>query len=274
MLDAKISYSLSDLSHCVCFIIDNSIISVKTAMTSRKLAGVRNLSTSKALQRLHAKGFFICLTENTCKFKISGILPFYISDRAVVHISRISGAFNNPYFSFKRIYCSSCSTHNYTVKPLHPAWVSGFTDGEGCFIVSITKNENLNTGLHVQLFFQISLHNKDLKLMIKIKKFFGVGSINKLGKNFIQFRITSLKDLIVIIEHFEKFPLITEKHADFELFKKAFKLIEHKQHLTLEGLRKIVAIKASMNRGIYELKYEFPAVDYNRLIQFQFRGLR
>ena len=121
MLDAKISYSPSDLSHCVCFIIDNSIISVKTAMTSRELVGVRNLSISKALQRLYAEGFFICLTENTCKLKISGILPLYISDRAVVHISRISGGFNNPYFSFKRISCSSCSTHNYTVKPLHPA---------------------------------------------------------------------------------------------------------------------------------------------------------
>lgn len=68
--------------------------------------------------------------------------------------------------------------------------------------------------------------------------------------------------------------MITEKHADFELFKKAFKLIEHKEHLTLEGLRKIFAIKASINRGISELKYEFPGVYYNRLTQFQFRGLR
>ena len=54
---------------------------------------------------------------------------------------------------------------------------------------------------------------------------------------------------------------ITEKQADFELFKKAFKLIEQKEHLTLEGLRKIFAIKASINRGISELKYEYLAAD-------------
>ena len=54
---------------------------------------------------------------------------------------------------------------------------------------------------------------------------------------------------------------ITEKQTDFELFKKAFKLIEQKEHLTLEGLRKIVAIKALINRGISELKYEFLAAN-------------
>lgn len=193
--------------------------------------------TLKSSQRLHADDLINAYTKKTRKLNI-----------------------NNSYYLFKRISCSSYSTYNYIVKSLHPAWISGFADGEGCFCVFITKNKNLKTGWQVRLYFQISLHNKDLELITKIKDFFGVGFINKSGKDSIQFRITSLEDLRIIIKHFEKFPLITEKCADFELFKKAFKLVELKEHLTLEGLRKIFAIKASMNRGVSEL-YEFPSVD-------------
>ena len=51
----------------------------------------------------------------------------------------------------------------------------------------------------------------------------------------------------VIIPHFDKYPLITQKRADFELFKTAFEIINHQEHLTIEGLRKLVAIKTSLN---------------------------
>ena len=59
--------------------------------------------------------------------------------------------------------------------------------------------------------------------------------------------------------------MITQKRADYELFKQAFTLILNKEHLTEEGLAKIVGIKASMNRGLSvpegsELKTAFPDV--------------
>jgi hypothetical protein len=45
------------------------------------------------------------------------------------------------------------------------------------------------------------------------------------------------------------------------LFKQAFELVKSKQHLTPEGLRKIVAIKASINLGLSEsLKAAFPDI--------------
>jgi hypothetical protein len=57
------------------------------------------------------------------------------------------------------------------------------------------------------------------------------------------------EDLAVIINYFDKYPLISQKHADFSatLFKQAFNVILNKEHLTEDGPRKIVAIKASMN---------------------------
>jgi len=95
----------------------------------------------------------------------------------------------------------------------------------------------------------------------QIRNFIGVGSITKQGPTSVQFRVRSIKDLAKILDHFDKFPLITQKRADYKLFNSAFQLMEGGEHLTQAGLHKIVAIKASMNRGLSEkLKLAFPDV--------------
>ena len=85
------------------------------------------------------------------------------------------------------------------------------------------------------------------------------------GKTFVVYYspdlIISNKELSVLIEHFNKYPLITKKRADFELFKRAVDLIYCKEHLTMNGLNKIISIKASMSKGLSEeLKFAFPNV--------------
>lgn len=66
----------------------------------------------------------------------------------------------------------------------------------------------------------------------------------------------------VIINHFDKYPLITQKFAaDYLLFKQSVALIENKQHLTMEGLTKLVSLKASLNLGLPEnLQESFPNI--------------
>jgi LAGLIDADG endonuclease len=57
---------------------------------------------------------------------------------------------------------------------------------------------------------------------MKLKKFFGCGFIEKnKNKQKVTLRVSSLLDLKnIIIPHFEKYGLITQKAADFKLFKK------------------------------------------------------
>lgn len=63
----------------------------------------------------------------------------------------------------------------------------------------------------------------------------------------------------MIIPFFEKYPLVSQKRADFELFKQIVELINNKEHLTPAGLQKIVNLKASLNLGNSgELKALFP----------------
>jgi hypothetical protein len=47
-----------------------------------------------------------------------------------------------------------------------------------------------------------------------------------------------------------QYPLLTQKRADFELFKAVIELMNKGEHLTKDGFRKILAIRASMNNGL------------------------
>ena len=133
---------------------------------------------------------------------------------------------------------------------INPWFITGFVDGEGCFLISVDRNKELKIGWTVQLTFQIGLHYKDKALLEEIKNFFGVGNITKQGPESFQYRVSSIKDLVVIINHFKNYPLITQKCADFEVWKKAFYLVQNREHLTEEGLTEIVEIKSSLNLGL------------------------
>ena len=94
-----------------------------------------------------------------------------------------------------------------------------------------------------------------------IQAFFGgVGSITYASKDTLHYRIASLHDLIsVVLPHFGKYPLNSQKRADFILFKEIILLMINKEHLTIEGIQKIVNLRASINLGGSEsLKEAFP----------------
>jgi hypothetical protein len=143
---------------------------------------------------------------------------------------------------------------------LEPWFVTGFTDGEGNFGFSITLNNNRR--LNVKFFFLINLHLKDMNLLKSIQNFFGVGYVYlKKAENLATYMVQSKDDLDVLIKHFNSYPLISNKFADYLLFKQAFELFKNKEHLTPEGLIKILSIKASINRGLPEkLQVTFPNV--------------
>ena len=142
---------------------------------------------------------------------------------------------------------------------MEPWFITGFTDGEGCFSINVTNSDRYKTGFKVELFFSIGLHYKDKVLLEQIKNFFGVGSITKYGAEAIQYRVSSVKDLTKIMDHFEKYPLLTQKRADYLLFKEVFNIIKRKEHLIVEGLQSIINIRASMNWGLSDkLKAAFP----------------
>lgn len=147
---------------------------------------------------------------------------------------------------------------------LHPYYIVGLCDGEATFTISISKDnrerktirrlpQNVKRDIFsVHPSFAISLNIKDKNLVYSLQSYFGVGKIKQdLSHNAITFYVNSVKELTtVILPFFNKYQLITQKQADFLLFKSAIKLIKEGEHLKPQGLAKIVSIKASMNKGL------------------------
>ena len=119
-------------------------------------------------------------------------------------------------------------------RSLNPWWITGLVDGEGCFRISILEYKKYKTGFRVEPIFIIALHEKDRALLELISSFWGVGKIYKQGDDSIQYRVSSIKGLEVILNHFDKYPLKTQKLADYLLIKQAYELIKNKEHLTPE----------------------------------------
>lgn len=144
---------------------------------------------------------------------------------------------------------------------LDPNWITGFTDAEGCFMINIDKREVNKMGWQMHPCFQIKLHSRDKNLLLKIKSFFNeIGYITFSKDNGAMYRINKLNDIInIIIPHFDKYPLITQKQSDYIIFKNIVKIMNKGEHLNKDGLIKIVNLKASLNKGLSDkLKFYFP----------------
>ena len=153
------------------------------------------------------------------------------------------------------------SYSTYCTSSLHPQFITGISDAESSFFITFIKSNKSLTGYYIQLEFKIGLHKKDRFLLELIKSYFGVGNIQIQSNDLISYKVSSNKDLAVIISHFNKYPLSTKKRADFELFKLAFKLINLKEHLNTKGFMKILSLKASLNKGLSsELESAFPNI--------------
>lgn len=176
---------------------------------------------------------------------------------------------NLSFYTPGRLRLGAAGPRNYSTSllkttefKLNPWFVTGFADAEGCFTVTFQKNLRVKNGYSITPRFKFSLHRKDLQLLEQLKTFFGVGSIQSTGKNRDSFEyiVKSLKELnSVIIPHFDKYPLVTHKKADYELFKLVLSNLVKKEHLSDEGLLRIVNLKASINKGLSaQLKTVFP----------------
>ena len=143
---------------------------------------------------------------------------------------------------------------------INPWFWTGLIDAEGSFSVIVSRSKSHKTGWRVEPKFQMGLHGRDLTLLLLLQQNLGgVGAIYKNSTlNIVNYTINSKKDLLVLISHLEKYPLLTQKGADFILFKEVVNLMNNKAHLSIQGLNQIINIKASINLGLSDfLKSEF-----------------
>lgn len=132
----------------------------------------------------------------------------------------------------------------------HSQWVAGFVTGEGCIFIKITKGRN-NSGVGVQILFQVAQHIRDEELLKKFISFFNCGQyVQPLNKEWGYFQCTKFIDNFEkIVPFFNSYLIRGIKSKDFSDWVKVGEMINKKEHLTSEGVLKIIQIKSGMNTG-------------------------
>lgn len=168
--------------------------------------------------------------------------------------------FNSLNVNTRRYYVTlSDSKRTIDNSQIDPGFITGFTDGEGCFSCSVLKSSSYKFGWEVQLNFQIKLHVKDFPLLLGIQHSLGgIGTVSS-NQSTSAFRVRKFQEVVELVKFFDKYPLISRKRGDYLLFKQIVSIMELKEHLTLEGLQKIINTKAILNFGLSkELQLMFP----------------
>ena len=134
---------------------------------------------------------------------------------------------------------------------LTPDYIVGFTEGEGCFLVSLRKDNRIE----FRFFIAQAIGNRPL--LEELKKFFVVGSVyqksNVKGKlPAYVFEISKRDDIYrVLIPFFQKYRLKGIKAKSFSIFEEIARLVkgrQDKRKLTSEELDYITYLRSGMNK--------------------------
>lgn len=131
-------------------------------------------------------------------------------------------------------------------------WLRGFVEAEGSFHVII---QNLRGKSWVSLRFTLTQHSRDKLLMESLIKLLGCGRCSSASTrkevNYIVSNFSNISSIIISL--FQKYPLLGFKQQDFLDFVKVAELIKSKDHVTKDGLAKIMVINSKMNQRRTEM---------------------
>jgi len=259
-----IEYSSTVLILCLWIGAITSVFSSLIGLFQQDIKKVIAYSTMSQLAREHNYNLIVFRYQTIYENIILIMYYIYLTEKIVVifcfYLLINVVTLNNRHMDLS-VENSKVINSEYLNKILYPYYVTGFVDGEGFFLINVPSRSDQKLGYNVNLMFKIKLHSKDKVLLEKIRDYFGVGNITIRKNGYVEYIVSSKKDIEVIINHFDSYPLITQKWSDYQLFKQTFELIKCKEHLTKEGLKKILSLKAVLNKGLPDqLKAAFPDI--------------
>ncbi|PIS21586.1 hypothetical protein COT51_02005 [candidate division WWE3 bacterium CG08_land_8_20_14_0_20_41_15] len=139
-------------------------------------------------------------------------------------------------------------------KIVNPWYIVGFTDGEGCFAILLSKHKTKKARIDANLCYEIELRADDRPVLELIQKRLDCGRIVVLNyerygwKPHVKYVVKKQSDIFnKVIPFFKRFPLKGKKGKDFELFCRAADIFRTKQHLSEEGINKLIKLREFMN---------------------------
>jgi len=141
-------------------------------------------------------------------------------------------------------------------------YLAGFVDAEGCFCISLKKQNSAKVKWVLDPVFHVTQHEDGIKILEMLKKTIRCGKIiRKYGQdNTLQFYVHSRKDLLeCIIPFFKKHKLIT-KNKDFEIFAEIVEALAEHKHGNIKEFRELLKKAFTMNGGGKQRRYNLQDV--------------
>lgn len=142
--------------------------------------------------------------------------------------------------------------YNFNIQYIEPnnkisldsAWLSGFTDAEGCFTSSVLtskEGKNIVTVRYIISQKDDKKFSQELALLINgyithIKSYNGYNTVVNFSK------------LNKILNYLNKYPLKTKKHVSYLRWLEIYDLVKTKKHITEAGLTKIKKLVKLINK--------------------------
>ena len=131
------------------------------------------------------------------------------------------------------------------------SYLLGIIDAEGCFSVSIKKQDTARFGWVIDPVFHVTQHHSARDVLEDLKSAFNAGRIiPKPGQeNLLIFIVDNRRQLAEkVIPFFTRYPLRIKKN-DFEIFKEIVEALERKEHGTEDGFKRLVKKARSFKRA-------------------------
>jgi hypothetical protein len=127
-------------------------------------------------------------------------------------------------------------------------------------MVRTISSSTSSTGHKVELIFQITQHIRDDALIMSLINYFGCGYFvlrmyrerkGGLAGDYLVYKLSDITN--IIIPFFDQYPILGVKSLEYNDFKLVSNMLKNKEHLTKEGINKIIKIRSNMNtnRAMY-----------------------
>ena len=149
-------------------------------------------------------------------------------------------------------------------------YLSGFSDGEGSFNVSLRQRPDHRLQWQVVLTFNVA--QRDVTNLLLLQKHLQCGRLQKRSDGVHYFVVTNYIDIVEkVFPFFERFPFQSEsKTKNFALFKQIATIVYSREHLARKGFMRIVELREKLNEGKgRKRKYEKQDVveDFERILR-------
>lgn len=111
-----------------------------------------------------------------------------------------------------------------TWNPREDAWLSGFADGEACFVIA----PRTDRGVGWTVRFQIGLRADDVLVLEQLQAAFG-GTWRfvprREGNPQAMWTVAGKRELAGLVDYFDRFPLRAKKARDYAIWRRAVKVV-------------------------------------------------